>query len=384
MNFITKRLHVFSVGMAMFSMFFGAGNVVFPLLVGQLTQDKSLYALLGLVITAVGVPFTGLFGMTLFDGDYRAFFNRLGKGPGTVIALLIMGLIGPFGAIPRCITLSYSTLKMFFGSTALLPFSILACLLIYVLTVRKNRIMEILGYVLTPFLLISLAVIIIKGIFIHPEVAINENISNFSAFTHGLLSGYHTMDLLGAFFFCSVVIESLKQVSNRSNLALHHNAFLASIVGASLLALVYVGMSLVAALHSVSLADASPDVILGTIALNVLGPYAGIITCVTVALACLTTAIALSTVFAEYLHLDIFQDKISYNSSLIATLVATFVISTLEFNGIVAFLAPIVQLLYPCLLVLSIANIAYKLWGFQSVKMPVAVTFALSLIISLL
>lgn len=381
MNFLAKRFYVVSVGMAMFSMFFGAGNVVFPLMVGQVAQDKAFYAILGLVLTAVGVPFIGLFGMTLFDGNYRAFFNRLGKGPGFLIALLIMGLIGPFGAIPRCITLSYSTLKMFFSTTSLLPFSIISCLLIFVLTIRKSKIMEILGYALTPFLILSLAVIIIRGIFICDTVPVNETHTELSSFMHGLVSGYHTMDLLGAFFFCAVVIDALKQVSNRSHRTLNHNALLASCIGASLLAIVYIGMSVVAAFHSGVLQDASPDVILGTIALHVLGPYAGIITCVAVSLACLTTAIALSAVFAEFIHYDILKDKINYEWSLIATLVITCIFSTLEFSGIVAFLGPIVQLLYPSLLVLSLVNIAYKLWGFQYVKLPVALTFAVSLLI---
>jgi len=103
-----------STGLAMFSMFFGAGNVVFPLAMGQYAQDKNFFAILGLLITAVGVPFLGLMSMTLFDGDYRKFFGRIGKIPGFIIALAIMALIGPFGAMPRVIALSYSTAKNFF------------------------------------------------------------------------------------------------------------------------------------------------------------------------------------------------------------------------------------------------------------------------------
>lgn len=76
MNVAAKRMYLLSVSLAMFSMFFGAGNVVFPLIVGQAAQDRSLFALLGLLITGVGVPFIGLFGMTLFDGDYRAFLRN--------------------------------------------------------------------------------------------------------------------------------------------------------------------------------------------------------------------------------------------------------------------------------------------------------------------
>src|SRR5262245_25771526 len=104
---------VLATGLAMFSMFFGAGNIVFPLALGQFTKDQTLYAVLGLTLSAVLVPFTGLISMILFNGDYRAFFQRMGKWPGFLVSVVIMGLIGPFGAIPRCVTLSYSTVAMF-------------------------------------------------------------------------------------------------------------------------------------------------------------------------------------------------------------------------------------------------------------------------------
>lgn len=387
MSVLSKRLSIVSIGMAMFSMFFGAGNIVFPLMIGQITQDKSLAALLGLVITAVGVPFAGLFAMTLFDGDYRAFFNRLGKIPSFLIVVIIMGLIGPFGATPRCITLSYATTKMFFPEIGIIAFSIVSCIVIYLLTIRKSRITDILGIILTPFLLVSLAFIVVMGILNRPQAVTEAEHTHLSAFVLGLVSGYQTMDLLGAFFFCAVVIDSLKSVSageGSPKKALLHNAFLASVVGAFLLAVVYVGMSIVAALHSVTLADISADILLGTISLNVLGPYAGIITCFAVILACITTALALVVVFAEFIHYDILQGKISYQWSLITTLAITAFFSTLKFHGLLAILAPIVEVIYPSLLVLSIVNIAYKLWGFPYVKIPVGITFAGSLIYTLI
>src|SRR5208337_1929588 len=100
-------------GLAMFAMFFGAGNVVYPLAVGHLAQDAHFFGILGLLITAVGVPFLWFIFLTLYGGDYDAFFCRFGKWPGFILALLILALIGPFGALPRTITLSFATTKMF-------------------------------------------------------------------------------------------------------------------------------------------------------------------------------------------------------------------------------------------------------------------------------
>ena len=117
---------ILSTGLAMFSMFFGAGNVVFPLDLGRVAGNMNLYAILGLLLTAVLVPFTGLFTMFLFSGDYDSFFKRIGKIPGFLVISFLMALIGPFMAIPRCITLSFSTMSMYFPGMSLFYFSLIS------------------------------------------------------------------------------------------------------------------------------------------------------------------------------------------------------------------------------------------------------------------
>jgi len=382
MKFITKRMHIISVGFAMFSMFFGAGNVVFPLLLGKETAGHSPAALLGLVLTAVLVPFLGLFSVVLFEGDYRRYFSRLGRVPGFLIVLLIMGLIGPFGAVPRCVTLSYSTIQMFFPSVQLIPFCLVSMLVLFLFAYSKTKITDLIGCVLTPFLLLSLAIITIRGILDHPSSIEVIGLTAPHAFFKGVLSGYNTMDLLGAFFFCSVIIESLKSMSHRSLHSLYTNAKNASLLGAFLLGLVYIGLSLVASFHSSYLIGIPSDKVLGIATLKILGPWAGIVTCAAMALACLTTAIALVAVFADYIHYDIFRDKINYIYSLVITLIVTFFVSTLEFQGIVNFLIPIMEVLYPSLIVLVLCNILHELWGFRLVKLPVAITFVVSLFLT--
>jgi LIVCS family branched-chain amino acid:cation transporter len=382
MGSVPKSIKILSIGFALFSMFFGAGNIVFPLLAGQLAGDKALWSLLGLTITAVGVPFLGLFAMILFDGDYRRFFARLGRIPALLIVIAIMGLIGPFGALPRCIALSYATMKMFSPGVGPWLFCFISCLVIFLFTVRKSRIPDVLGYFLTPFLLCALAVITIKGMLVHPPVPHVLDLSNCDIFSYGFLSGYHTMDLLGSFFFFGIVIESLKTISSRSKHSLYFNSLAVGFVGATLLAAVYVGLSLVASFHARTLAETPADLLLGTIAYTVLGSFGGIATCVAVILACLTTAIALAAIFAEFIHYDLFRDKLNYTWSLLVTLTVAFFVATLEFNGIESFLTPVIGVVYPSLIVLAIANIAHELWGFRYVKLPVGITFLISLIYS--
>ncbi|MDB2613695.1 branched-chain amino acid transport system II carrier protein [Chlamydiales bacterium] len=372
-----------TTGFAMFAMFFGAGNVVFPLSVGQHAQDGNFWAIIGLLITAVGVPFLGLVSMTLFSGDYQKFFGRIGKIPGFIVSLLIIFLIGPLGALPRTIALSYSTTKMFLPNLSLPIFSAIACLIVFLFTFRKNKIIDIIGHILTPLLLGSLMIIIIKGLITGPPLTPTDY-QPVTMFLHGLYEGYQTMDLLGAFFFSTVIIASLKKAAKEeegdsSPKKLMSLTLKASAIGGSLLSLVYCGFSYVAALWSESLAVTRADYFLGSLAIEILGPYAGILACVAVALACLTTAIALAAVSSEFLHYDILKDRVSYLFSLTAVLITTYFISTLDFTGIMEFLAPILEVCYPALILLSLLNMGYKLWGFKSVKIPITAVFIISL-----
>lgn len=371
-----------TTGFAMFAMFFGAGNVVFPLSVGQYAQDGNFYPIIGLLLTAVGVPFLGLISMTLFSGDYQKFFGRVGKWPGFFVALLIIVLIGPFGAMPRTIALSYATTKMFWPALSLELFSAVACGIIFALTIRKNKIVDIIGHVLTPLLLFCLALIIVKGILTGPAMEATD-FQPLSMFLHGLEEGYQTMDLLGAFFFSTVIIASLKKAAKEegetSPKGLIKLTLKASGIGGGFLAFSYIGFSYVAAYWSPTLAVTRNDFFLGTLALEILGPYGGVVACLAVALACLTTAIALAAVSSEFLHYDIFKDRVSYSFSLLVTLVINFFVSTLEFTGIMSFLAPILEVCYPALILLSLLNIGYKLFGFKSVKAPTFGVFLLSL-----
>jgi LIVCS family branched-chain amino acid:cation transporter len=345
-------------------MFFGAGNVVFPLVVGQTTGDQTPFALMGLLLTAVGVPFLGLLAILLFQGNYQQFFARSGKVPGFLLAVSIMLLIGPFGGLPRCIALSYSTLNL---SHPLFPFglfSFLACLLIFFLTYQKSQMLNLLGYVLTPLLLASLAVIVIMGLWTG-EASIPSSFTAGQSFWHGFMEGYNTMDLLASFFFSAIIYSTLKQESKISSPQEERELFLlslkASCIGGGLLALVYVGFSLVAAWHASSLSFTHQGELLGALTLKILGPYAGLVASATIALACLTTAIALTAVFAEFLQKILFRNKVTYIQALILTLVAGFGISLLEFNGIVALLAPLLQIAYPALIAFTIFNIISRL-----------------------
>lgn len=378
---ISKSL-VITTGLAIFAMQFGAGNIVFALSVGQYAQDKNLFATLGLLLSGVVVPLLGLIAMTLYQGDYKSFFARIGKFPGLLLTILMLSLLGPVGAIPRCIALAYSTSSPYLPSIPLHVYSMICCICIYFLTFRRTQILDIIGYFLTPFKLGSLLFLIICGIYTAVSLPISPH-DGLTIFFKGFTDGYQTMDLLGAFFICSVVLDCLRKnqydADPKNSSTLVTATLKACCIGSALLALIYIGFSYTAAYHSRHLGDTSPEDLVSKISLTVLGAYGGLFVCFAVTMACLTTAIALSTVFAEFLHKDVSKGSISYPVSLLITLLITYFVSTMNFTGIMKMLTPILYLFYPALIMLCILNILHKLYQFQPVKIPMLIVFGASL-----
>ena len=189
------------------------------------------------------------------------------------------------------------------------------------------------------------------------------------------------MDLIAALFFSSLVYQRLKKdhegKEEKSSLLIP--TMKASLIGASLLSLIYIGFSYVAAHHSMALGGTSIDQLLGKIGQIILGSHAGLIVCISIALTCLTTAIALTVVSAEFLQKKVTNGRLRYEWALIVVLAITLCISSLEFTGIVNLISPILQVIYPSLLVLSLFNIFHKLWGYKPIKTPVLLILLLVL-----
>ena len=366
-----------STGFAMFSMFFGSGNLVFPLNIGKTSGEFHLFAAGGLLITGVLVPFMGLLGIIFFHGDYDKFFSRIGKIPGLILPFLMLCIMGPFGVIPRCINVAYGSFDLLFPGTSLVLFSAAACIIILLMSMDKSKLVSILGNVLTPILLVALAIIIGKGVWgdTSPE-ATSHTIS--TAFSHGLFEGYQTMDLLAAFFFGAVVVKYLRNTlpSSTSEDQVMKLTLNACIIGAAILASIYIGFVYLGAHYAGILKGVNIEQYLGTIANHTLGTYAGPVVCVAVIMACLTTAVVLVSVFTEFFQEKIVRNKINYPTCVVITLIISFLISTLKFSGIAAFIGPILEATYPGLILLAILNIAHKKYDLMTVKLPVYATFA--------
>lgn len=372
-----------TTGMALFSMFFGAGNLIFPLIVGANAGTETANAVLGIGLSAVLFPLLGLVAMLLYRGDLRAFLSRLGPIPAWLLLFVLSLSQGPLAVLPRLVTLMHGSVQSFFPTLPLSFFSIAICALVFLLAIRPNRLVQILGAVLTPLLLATMAALIAVGIFNGSPILPAES-TGFSHFLAGLKGGYQTTDLIAALLFATIVIPHLLRGTEslppkQQSALLRKNMLGSSLIAAALLMLTYVGLCVLASRHATLLAPLPPEQMLHAIASTALGAPGAWISAIVVFLACLTTALSLTTIFANYLHTELLRSKTRPAIPLLITAAATALMSNFGFSGLMQLIGPAMEILYPSLIVLCLTNIGYCLYSVKPVKLPVYAALGLGI-----
>lgn len=395
--------HIGSIGLAIFCMLFGAGNLMYPLAVGMTSGAYNSIGMIGFLITAVCLPMTGLIAMILFEGNYRAFFHRIGTIPGEILIGASMIIIGPLIAIPRIVTLSHTMIAPFlpcnFFNTitpcSSLVFALLFLAITFLGSYKENKIVSLLGNIVSPILIACLLLIIIKGIFSAQRV-VTTDLTALDAFKINFIRGYETLDLLGTIFFSSLVIHILRSIYIDDK---EYNAYSLAVIGLQagsigmgLLAAMYIGMSLLGVYHGHGLASVNVGQLFSALSFKILGQQGSALISCSVLVACISTAIALAGVIGEYIQVTISQRRLSYVSSLAIGIFACVPLSSGLINSIISYMynapitkdaldyvlvitgGPILYIGYPVIIALTFCNIAYKMWGFKPVKLPVALT----------
>ena len=269
---------VLTTGFALFAMFFGSGNLVFPLLVGTESHGHFFASSWGIIMTGVLVPFMGVLAMLLYKGDTREFLGTMGKPAKFWFPLIALSLMGPFGVLARCITVAHGSFALLIPQCSLILFSIAFCVVIFLLTINKSRIIPFLGSALTPFLLLSLLTIIFAGVW-YGHLPPIENADVWPAFSDGALQGYQTMDLLAAFFFSTFVINHLsKKFTDDADQNSLVKVFLQSaLLSGGLLSLIYCGLVYLGSAYAFELSHVPPQAMLGVVAQNTMGLFSDLL-----------------------------------------------------------------------------------------------------------
>lgn len=334
---------IFVGGFAIFSMFFGSGNLVYPLIVGAEYYSNITLVSIGFLLTAVGVPFLGLLALVRYQGSIEEFFKPLGYVGYRAITIFLLSIAGPFGAIPRNIAVAHGSIYQALPDVSLFAFSLCFCLALAIFTWQKQYVVSWIAYLMTPFKLGGLLALTIFGVYSLPPIQWAAETSN--NFWPGLKEGYQTMDLIASFFFSSAIYTYLQRKSSEN---LGARAFGASIVGACMLVSVYFGFILLSAKGIDFLAGQSPQNFLSILSKVVFGQGGAYFTGFVVTVACLTTATILTSLFADLIPFGPRWLKI------LITVGLNFYFSLVGFAEIRIFLEKILIWIYPFLVVFTI------------------------------
>lgn len=356
---MNKNKDILIIGFALFSMFFGAGNLIFPPYIGISSGSSWLISFLGFILADVGIILLSIIAISK-AGSLQNVIGRAGKKFGITLEFLMMLCLGPILVIPRtgATTFEMSILPLAKNFNPVL-FSVIFFSITLLLTIKPTKVMDIIGKFLTPILLLSLAFLIVKGI-VSP-IGNLEDVNSSDLFITGVTQGYQTMDALGIGGIVALIMTSLvsKGYTDRNeNISLAIKSALIACVG---LTVVYGGLTFLGATAS-SLYDTniSQTALLINITHQLLGSTGTIMLAIVVGFACLTTSIGLTSVTGKFFE-DFTNKKLKYEHIVIFICVFSAIVSNFGVDKIIQIAIPILSLIYPVTIVLVVMNIFKKI-----------------------
>lgn len=369
---LTFRQHILIAG-TLFGMFFGAGNLIFPVHLGQLSGSNMLAATLGFIVTAVGIPILGVaaIGNTHSDG-LQTLSSKVSHSYGYFFTVLLYLTIGPFFAIPRCATTSFTTgfapllNESISEKTALLIFSLIFFALVLFFSLKPGKITVWIGKFINPIFLLFLTILIIAALFqsgapvssVQPDPSYQSN-----SFFHAFAEGYGTMDAIAGLAFGIIVIDIIKRMGVTDDDAIAKDVLKSGMLTGLLMSLIYI-LTILLGVRSRAFFPISENggIALAQISNHYLGRYGSIVLALTILFACLKTSIGLVTSCAEAFH-RMFPKFLSYRAWAIGFTVFSFAVSNVGLSAIIEYAIPMLMLIYPPCITLILLALAGKLFA---------------------
>lgn len=342
------------MGLALFATFFGAGNLIFPPYLGQQAGTQWFLGFLGFFATDLGLGILAICSVVFNrKGNIEGVVGKIGDIPGKIMAAIIIICIGPGLCIPRTAATTFEMgISTLFPSISPWIFGAVFFGVVLLLTIRPTKVVDIVGNYLTPVLLTVMIILIVLGI-VSPIGPITEQI-NIIPLKEGLLSGYQTMDGIGALLLTGIVTVAARSKGFTDKKEVSHMVGISGVIAGALLFLIYGGLTyLGATTSSGGFEGLNQAGLLLAIVSALMGKKGMILLAIIVLLACLTTAVGLTSVAADYFD-TISKGKVKYSHLVVAICIFSYVISNFGLTTIINISAPILGLLYPPGLVLII------------------------------
>ena len=355
---------VLPIALMLFSFFFGAGNFIFPPILGQQAGENLLIAMIGFCISGVGLPLTGVIAMALTRSDNpETMVNPVGSWYAKALIVITSLTIGPFFAIPRTAAVSFDTgifafIPAGWESDAMMIYSFLFFAVTYFLAVNPSKIIDNIGKILTPMLLLCLGVLITFVIF-KPMGAVQGAVGDYAniPFFKGFQEGYNTMDLLASMLFGAATINAIEAKGVLNPKTLTKLCIYSGIIAAGFLAVIYGSLAYMGA-SSVSLLGLMQNggQMLSSITDHYFGWYGKVILALIIFFACLTTSIGVTSSVSGYFNV-VFKEKMQYDRYVAIICLFSFVVSNVGLSKLIQFAIPVLCILYPITIVIVLLNL---------------------------
>lgn len=375
------------VGSMLFGMFFGAGNLIFPVHLGQAAGSQLAPATLGFLITGIGLPFLGIVAMGISGSQGLAdLTSRVHPAYAKFVTVLLYLTIGPAFALPRTATVSYQIgLAPYIGdgsqTIALAAFTLLFFLVALAFALKPSKILVWIGKILNPLFLVFLALLIftafyapmggISNVAVQPEYASH-------AFFKGFTEGYNTMDALASLAFGIIVVRTLRDLGVKTPSSIAWGTVKAGFVSVLLMGVIY---SCLAYIGTTSIGQfalsANGGIALAQVASYYFGSFGAVLLALIVTLACLKTAVGLITACSET-FVELFPGTINYHRYAVIFTVVSFFVGNVGLTQIIALAVPILMFLYP--LAITIILLAFLSPLFHDRQAVYASTTAFTLV----
>ena len=350
-----SRKDMFVIGFALVSMFFGAGNVIFPPYLGLSCGKQWFLGFACYYLADIGLALAALFAV-LRSGSPEHMTRRIGKVPSTLLMSAIILCIGPMLAIPRTAATTYemSLAPLVSGFSPVL-FSLLFFAVILLLCLRESAVVDIVGKVLTPVLLIGLLVLIVKGV-VDPIGPVPDRVPVDNVPVTGIEAGYQTMDVLAAAVFGIIILKSARDKGYTDPKGQARVVAGAGLVAGAALLVVYLGLTYLGVTTS-RFFDLSVlrTFLVVSIVRSLMGNAGIVLFSIVVALACVTTAVALVSSAASYFS-RLSGGRLRYTWLVVAICLFSAAAANLGLDQIVSIAAPILSIVYPPTLVLIVLS----------------------------
>ena len=368
-----KLNNVLTLGFALFAMFFGAGNLLLPPMIGVEVGSNYFVAMLAFGLTGILLPFTGILSVVFSGNNFNDLGNRVDKRLAAILGTIIMICIGPLIAIPRTAATTFEVgIKPFFPTLDPIWGSMIFFAITILLAIRPSKVVDVIGNYLTPVLLVLLFLLITMEILNPTADFMPSELTMMQSFSKGFIEGYQTLDVLASVIFAGIIIAAARNKGYTDTKSKSQIVIISGVLSTTCLLFVYGGLIYLGATSGETNPTITRAELLIEISRNTLGHYGLIAIALCMAFACLTTSIALTSAVGTFFG-RLTNGKLSYSVLVVLCTLISFGLSIKGVDEIINFAYPPLAFVYP----ITITLVIYIVLFGKIVKSKTPFVFAL-------